>query len=670
MINFVTGKNFNFKTGIKTMLPVILTVMMVFMLAGKAEGQPVITCSNTTCYIDGTDDGSINIVVTSPAAGTFRYIINNGTPQYYPDALTYTSDLSHPFSNLPAGSYTCTVEQEGNGSTPPTTIVISQPSAALSWNSDGQDWTCFGATPCTGKIPSLTGGTPHYTYVVQQGGTPVNPSLHDELCAGTYTLSGTDANGCFLDYGNFTVESDNEAPTNCQYPDDWIRTSDQFNTLISSTPPTPSTVPFIRALDGVGMGYDYVNNTEPTADQNPSVRFGINADNYTNIEFRVTATPSGGIWSTNDYLRIYICYDTINPTWIVAAILDDNCEWNTSDCDGTITPGNEQTAWMPLAVDNQRKFWIRIDCSTDDPAKSYNDISIEFQGYNIQEFLNPLTGLPWSCDDNTVDYHPTNDVHITWRCFDPPEFSYKRVWAPSDVCGHIVATPVTQYIRVGNKPTITGTPLTNLTFDFCHNLDVDITAPTATDAYDCDNEPTISWRIFDNESTPNSLANGTGNIVDYDFTDRNLAGDNYVIWWKATDDAGIVSDSVSQNVIFTPEITVTITPNDADFCSNDEATFTIGASGGTGVFNVLESNVTPSATTWSGWSTGTNSVTYSTILLTNAAPNITVTIVDSDSPTVTGGCPPVTGNPVTFPSATPEYTVHPNITTNQLIRVP
>jgi hypothetical protein len=660
----------------------MLTMMMVFMLAGKAEGQFTITCSDRTCYIDGTDDGAISIQITTGTPTLYRYSISGPVNISYPSTPDYTADLSHTFIDLPAGTYNIIVVD--NQSSPHeeqcTNVVIAQP-LALSWNTDEIDWTCYGADPCTGRRPSLSGGTPPYNYTVDPGGSPIPAGDQDKLCAGTYTISGTDANGCYLDYPEpFVVLSDNEAPINCQYPEDWYRTSEQFNTLISSTPPTPSTVPFIRAIDGVAMGYDYVNNTEPTADQNPSVRFGINADNYTNIEFRVTATPSGGVWSTNDYLRIYICYDTITPTWIAATILDDNCEWNTSDCDGTITPGNEQTAWMPLAADNQRKFWIRIDCSTDDITKSYNDISIEFRGYNIQEFLNSRTGMPWSCEDNTVDYHPTNDVHITWRCFDPPEFSYKRVWAPRDVCGHIVATPVTQYIRVGDKPTINGgTPLSDLTFDYCHNSDVNITAPTATDANDCDNEPTISWRIFDNQ--PNEIGSGTGNIIDFDFPNDFYpptytginSEDRFTIEWIATDDAGISSNTVTQNVIFTQEIIVSIVPNvdDVDFCSEEEVTFTISATGGTGVFETGNISVVPAPASY--WLWGVNSGTYTTDLLTNAAPNITVTIVDSNSPTVTGGCPPFggIGNNITFPTAgDPEYTVHPNITTNPLIRVP
>ncbi len=669
----------------------LMVVFLILMMPGMVNGQtnPIISCSNTTCYDDGNNDGSILVTITTGTTGQYRYsITSDGTNYtYYPiDGTSWTPESSHPFTNLSPDTYTITVIDNSTGSTTSPDITIVQPAAALSWNSDGVNWTCQGVNPCTGSRPTLSGGTPNYTYIVTQGASTIDPSNHLNLCAGTYAISGTDVNGCYLGLPEpFTIVDDNEAPINCTFPEDWFRTSDQFNTLIT-TPPLPSatTVPYIRALDGIALNYNYTNNADPTPDVNASVSFGINADNFTNIEFRVTATPNGSTWTTNDYLRVYICYDTIpTPTWIPTPILDDNCEWNTSDCDGTITPGNEQTAWIPLPTDNKRKFWIRIDCNTDDVAKSYTGISIEFQGINIQNFLNSLTGTPINCYDldQSIDYNPANDVHIVWRCYDTPEFSYTRRWAPRDDCGHTVNPAVPQKIMVGNPPTIEGTPLPSLTFDYCHNLDVDITAPTADD--DCDDTPVISWRIFDTESTPNEIGQGTGNIVDFDFPNNHyppdytgmLSEERFTIYWVATDDAGITSNPVAQTVIFLPEIVVSILPDisDVDLCSEEEVTFTINATGGTNLFDIGNITVLPAPSCPSCWTWTANSGGYTTNLLTTAAPNITVTITDSNNPPIIGGCPPFggVGNNITFPTAgTPEYTVHPKITTGTITRTP
>ncbi len=133
---------------------------------------------NVLCF--GASTGSIDL---SPAGGTapYTYAWSNGA---------VTQDLT----NIPAGTYTVVVT-DANGSTggctATTTVIITQPAAALTVSTTQVNVLCFGGT--TGSI-NLTpaGGTPAYTYAWSNGAVTQDLS---GLAAGTYTVNVTDANG-------------------------------------------------------------------------------------------------------------------------------------------------------------------------------------------------------------------------------------------------------------------------------------------------------------------------------------------------------------------------------------------------------------------------------------------------------------------------------------------
>ncbi|RZS90421.1 T9SS type A sorting domain-containing protein, partial [Aquimarina brevivitae] len=150
------------------------------------------TKTDVLCFAG--NNGAIDVNVTG---GTGSYTIFWNTGQT-------TEDIS----NLIAGDYTITVRDE-NFCEAIRTITITQPTAALSIiNEQIEDATGFGLT--NGNITvSVTGGTLPYSYQwVDTTNTVVGTSSNslENIGAGDYYLTITDANGCSLGPVNYTVD--------------------------------------------------------------------------------------------------------------------------------------------------------------------------------------------------------------------------------------------------------------------------------------------------------------------------------------------------------------------------------------------------------------------------------------------------------------------------------
>ncbi|MFI5149507.1 MAG: gliding motility-associated C-terminal domain-containing protein [Bacteroidia bacterium] len=141
-----------------------------------------VTLNPVNLVCAGACNGSISSVVTG-GTGAYTYSWSNGT------TLSTVNGLC-------AGSYTLTVT-DANGCTGSNSVTITQP-PALNITLNGTNITCFGL--CNGGISSVvSGGTGAYTY----SWAPGNPTGQGTgsisfLCAGTYTLTVTDANHCTL----------------------------------------------------------------------------------------------------------------------------------------------------------------------------------------------------------------------------------------------------------------------------------------------------------------------------------------------------------------------------------------------------------------------------------------------------------------------------------------
>jgi gliding motility-associated-like protein len=131
----------------------------------------------------------VDVNCNAACNGSATVNVTGGTPGY-----TYlwspSGGTAATATNLCAGNYTCAVT-DFNGCTLSQTFLITEPTP-LTVASAGFNVTCFGV--CDGQVVAIpSGGTPNYTFLWSSGCT--NPSCNN-VCAGTYNVTITDANGC------------------------------------------------------------------------------------------------------------------------------------------------------------------------------------------------------------------------------------------------------------------------------------------------------------------------------------------------------------------------------------------------------------------------------------------------------------------------------------------
>ncbi len=154
--------------------------------------------TSLTNYFGGTDiscfgdnDGSVE-VNASGAHAPYSY-------QWFgPNGFYATNNI---ISSLYAETYSVTVS-DTNNCTVNTSINLTEPAALIFTSLSSTDATCLGSCDGTVEI-SLTGGTAPYSGHAQDnntGATIMNllsgDSLFGGICAGDYTISLSDANGC------------------------------------------------------------------------------------------------------------------------------------------------------------------------------------------------------------------------------------------------------------------------------------------------------------------------------------------------------------------------------------------------------------------------------------------------------------------------------------------
>ncbi|MCO6499412.1 MAG: gliding motility-associated C-terminal domain-containing protein [Vicingus serpentipes] len=142
--------------------------------AGPVAGLKIV--NNVSC-----SGGSNGNIYTTISGGTtpYTYLWSNG--QTTPTAV-----------NLPIGVYSLTVT-DANGCSAVVDTTITEP-PLLNGNIIGTNPICFGGS--TGSVSmNPVGGVPPYTYLWAIPGNPTTASVNN-LTAGTYTVTVTDANGC------------------------------------------------------------------------------------------------------------------------------------------------------------------------------------------------------------------------------------------------------------------------------------------------------------------------------------------------------------------------------------------------------------------------------------------------------------------------------------------
>lgn len=134
--------------------------------------------------IAGTD-----VLCFGAATGSVTMTPVGGNPGY---TFVWTPNVSATgtASNLVAGTYNCTVT-DASGCSSTSSYTVTEP-PQLTISAAGFNVTCNGA--CDGQVVTIPGGgTPNYTFLWNTGCTTASCT---GICAGNYTVTVTDANGC------------------------------------------------------------------------------------------------------------------------------------------------------------------------------------------------------------------------------------------------------------------------------------------------------------------------------------------------------------------------------------------------------------------------------------------------------------------------------------------
>ena len=211
---------------------------------------------------------------------------------------------SQTASNLTAGTYIVTVTDLATGCSDTAVAHIYEPTEIVGTITIDSAITCSGT--CNGEITvTATGGIPGYSYLWSNGSTD---SSLTGLCAGTYTVTITDANGCF-DTVDVVLTEPNPVLANGTILAG-ISCGNACDGIISVMP-SGGTAPYNVAWSSGQNGMDTLS--------------GLCADTYI-----VTVTDSLGCFDI----------DTIqlsNPTPVTSTVTIDNTISCFNACDGQAT---------------------------------------------------------------------------------------------------------------------------------------------------------------------------------------------------------------------------------------------------------------------------------------------------------------------------------------------
>jgi len=213
-------------------------------ITGQCSGNYTLTITDANgCVLTTTFTIGENSILTSTVTstndscngscdGTATVVVSGGTLPY-----TYAwtgGQTTSTATGLCAGTFTITVT-DAIGCIHSNSVIITEPASLVS-NISGVNPLCNG--DCNGSVSSApTGGTPPYTYLWSNG---CATSACTGLCAGTYTLTLTDANNCLV---TATVTLTAPAPITLT---DVVTNANCTNTCDGSIDITPSggTIPY------------------------------------------------------------------------------------------------------------------------------------------------------------------------------------------------------------------------------------------------------------------------------------------------------------------------------------------------------------------------------------------------------------------------------------------
>ena len=136
---------------------------------------------NVACF--GYPSNAVSVIATGgTGANTYLYYIPNVFP---------VAQASNIFSGLYAGTYPI-YAVDANGCFDSVVVTINQPDE-LMFLTSSSSVDCYGGNNGIASVDTVYGGTPPYFYTWSNGATT---AINNNLSAGTYIVSVTDANSC------------------------------------------------------------------------------------------------------------------------------------------------------------------------------------------------------------------------------------------------------------------------------------------------------------------------------------------------------------------------------------------------------------------------------------------------------------------------------------------
>ena len=167
--------------------PIVLTFTLTQPPELLVQQDPALTI-NLFCF--GDSNGAVGILITQESVSPYDYTLLNSA-NVIVQTITNSTNLNPQFTGLIAGTYSVLVTDANGGIKTVTGLVVSQPNDIVITPTI-TEITCYGANNASITL-TVTGGTAPYQANWSNLATGF---FQNNLAAGSYTITITDANGC------------------------------------------------------------------------------------------------------------------------------------------------------------------------------------------------------------------------------------------------------------------------------------------------------------------------------------------------------------------------------------------------------------------------------------------------------------------------------------------